>query len=286
MKIAELLTKGSKVLQSSGVENTRMEAQMILTKITGKSKEWFMIHFEETVSWEDCKKFQDLIEKRAKGEPLQYLLGETYFMGLPFFVNENVLIPRADTEILVESVIQRIGREKKVMLLDMCTGSGCIAVSLKKYLKNAEVFAADISEKALETAKRNALENQVEVKFIHSDCFEKIPEIKFDIIVSNPPYLTESEMGALQKEVTYEPALALDGGKDGLDFYRKLSCEAKKYLAENGILAFEIGYRQATEVSVLLKEYGYQEIEVLKDYSGNQRVVIAKRIAGGVHESN
>lgn len=280
MKIVELLSEGSKVLKSSGIDNARMEAQMILTKLIGKSKEWCMIHFEETISEEDCKTFQVIIEKRAKGEPLQYLLGEAYFMGLSFFVNEDVLIPRADTEILVENVMTRVETNKKVRLLDMCTGSGCIAVSLKKYLKNAEVFAVDISQNALETAKRNAMENQVEVEFILSDCFANVPKIKFDGIVSNPPYLTESEMGVLQKEVTYEPVLALAGGEDGLNFYRKIALKAKEYLIENGMLAFEIGYQQAEDVSAILKECDYQEIEVLKDYSGNQRVVIAKRSAG------
>lgn len=286
MIIQEILQKGTEFLQASGNLNARMEAQMILSEVTGKTKEWFVTHFDEVISEKESEAFYTIIEKRAKGEPLQYLLGYTYFMGLRFLVNENVLIPRADTEILVESVIQRIEKEKKVKLLDLCTGSGCIAISLKKYLEKAEIFASDISKKALETAKKNAFENQVAVEFILSDRFQKIPDIKFDAIVSNPPYLTESEMTELQKEVMYEPKLALAGGRDGLDFYREIAEKAKTYLRDGGILAFEIGFRQADAVSAVLSEQNYREIEVLKDYSGNQRVVISKKITGGIHESN
>ena len=285
MNIFELLNEGIERLQSSGVLNARMEAQLVLSKIVDKPKEWLMVHFDEVVSSEDCIAFRDIIEKRIKGEPLQYLLREAYFMGLPFFVNENVLIPRADTEILVESVIQRFTQNEKIKILDMCTGSGCIAISIKKYLEQAFVFAADISKNAIEVAKNNALKNDVHVEFILSDKFINIPNIKFNVIVSNPPYLTEKEMEELQKEVTYEPSIALAGGKDGLDFYREISLRAKTYLEKNGLLAFEIGYKQGDDVLALLVEQGYENIEVLEDYSGNQRVVIAKW-AGGLHESN
>jgi len=168
----------------------------------------------------------------------------------------------------------------------MCTGSGCIAVSLKHYLPRAEIYASDISEKALEIAQKNAEENRAEVCFVHSDKWQAIPNIKFDAIVSNPPYITKDELVELQREVTHEPTLALDGGNDGLDFYREIIEKAGNYLKDNGILALEIGFRQGEAVSELLRKKSYREIEVIKDYSGNQRVVIAKWFAGGVHESN
>ena len=197
-------------------------------------------------------------------------------MGLQFEVNKNVLIPRADTEVLVEEVIDII-ENKELKVLDLCTGSGAIAVSLAKKLKNIKVTASDISLNALKTAKKNAILNDVNIIFKHSDLFENIEET-FDIIVSNPPYIETDVIKTLSKDVQNEPFIALDGGKDGLDIYKKIVNDAYKYLNEDGTLALEIGYNQKEQVINLLKESGnYTDIYSKKDLGGNNRIVLCKK---------
>lgn len=193
-------------------------------------------------------------------------------MKLRFFVNDNVLIPREDTEILVQEAIEL----NKKSILDMCTGSGCIAISLAKYIEGAIVDAVDISKEALELAEKNADFNAVKVNFINSNLFENISK-EYDLIVSNPPYIPSLDIEELQSEVKNEPHIALDGGDDGLDFYKKISKEALKYLRVDGILMYEIGYDQAISVSNILKNCGYKDIKVIKDFGGNDRVVIARK---------
>ena len=241
---------------------------------------------EELLKYRECSeeqynKYLEVINRRIKKEPFAYIVEHKEFMKLDFKVNEKVLIPRADTEILVQEIINmccNTGEDNKFRILDMCTGSGCIAVSLAKYINNAEIIAVDISEDALIVAKENAEKNQVNIEFIHSNLFERLSvSTKFDIIVSNPPYIKSNVIVELQDEVKREPYLALDGGETGVEFYRNIINEAYKFLKINGILAFEIGFDQALEVVSIMKQHDYKEINIIKDYGGNDRVVIGKK---------
>ena len=197
-------------------------------------------------------------------------------MGIPFKVNENVLIPRQDTEILVENAIMKIGG-KKCRVLDLCTGSGCIAISISHFCPNVEIVAADISAKALEVAEENNKANQTNVKFVESDLFENI-EGKFDVIVSNPPYISAEKIKELMPEVSmYEPLIALDGDEDGLAFYRSICGKAGDYLSDGGYLLYEIGYSQASDVSRIMHENNFVDIQIVKDQASLDRVVIGMR---------
>jgi len=268
MVISELLRK---------IENRiefKHEAYILIEYVTGFNKTYLMCHDVE-VNDSEVEKIMKLVEKRVNGMPLQYLTNIQYFYGYPFYVDENVLIPRADTEILVEKCIELSKNKKKIKILDMCTGSGCIAVTLKKQLPFAEVYASDLSEKALEVAKKNAKLNEVEIKFVLSDLFFNIKCNDFDVIISNPPYIESSKIKKLANDVKKEPLIALDGGYDGLDFYRAISQNANDYLNKNGKIYFEIGYNQAREVSEILTEYNYKNIKVYKDYGDNDRVIVA-----------
>ncbi len=277
MNIKEVLSFANEKLDEAGFENYFFESRELLGYILGKSNEWLMINFNYDVPEEKQKKFAELIEFRIHGKPLQYILGKQYFMGLEFIVNENVLIPRADTEILVYEAIKELENIKKPKVLDMCTGSGCIAISLAKNVKNAEIFAVDISSEAIDVARENSKINGTDVKFIKSDLFESIIDTQFDMIVSNPPYISKEEMGKLEKDVLNEPHLALYGGEDGLDFYRNISEKAVNYLKTSGFLIFEIGYLQGEGVKNILAELKYKNIKTVKDYSGNNRVIIAQK---------
>lgn len=219
------------------------------------------------------EKYMELIDKRATHVPLQYITGHQEFMGLDFMVSPAVLIPRQDTEILVEEV-EKVCAGKSV--LDMCTGSGCIIISLKKRGQIKSAAAADISEEALAVAKINAAKNEADISFIHSNMFTHIEE-KYDIIVSNPPYIETEVIKGLMPEVRdFEPLGALDGDEDGLKFYRILAKESKNHLTQNGMLFLEIGCEQAKDVSELLAENGFENIRVVKDYAGLDRVVTAQ----------
>lgn len=252
------------------------EAYILIEYVTGFNKLYLMCHDVE-IKDNEVKKIMELVDKRANGTPLQYLTNIQYFYGNPFYVDENVLIPRADTEILVEKCIEILKNKKQPKILDMCTGSGCIGITLKKKIKDSELFLVDISEKALNVAKRNASDNNVDVNFILSDLFFNIEDKDFDIIVSNPPYIETSEIEKLNIDVKNEPILALDGGEDGLDFYKKISQQAYSYLKDTGSICFEIGYNQADKVSEILKKLNYKNIIVYKDYGGNNRVVCASK---------
>lgn len=202
------------------------------------------------------------------------------FMKLKFYVDNRVLIPQPDTEILVENVISIVENiqkdcQKEIKILDLCTGSGIIGVCLKKNLQNVKVHASDISECALDVAKKNSIQNNVDISFIKSDLFDNINE-KFDVIVSNPPYIESSTLEGLSMEVKNEPKIALDGGKDGLDFYRKIIKEAPNFLNKSGYLSLEIGYNQKDAVEKLLKTYKYKDIQIKKDLSNIDRVIISE----------
>ena len=241
-----------------------------------------LIHDDEEINDGLSNVFFEKIDRLKKHEPLQYIINKQEFMGFDFYVDENVLIPQPDTENLVEEVILlsetlRKNYKTELRILDLCTGSGAIAISISKLIKNCLVYASDISKEALKIADENSSRNQANVLFIESNLFEKISNLyKFDIIVSNPPYIESDVIETLSEEVKKEPILALDGGDDGLDFYRKIAKEAKGYLNTNGYLAFEIGYNQKEEVEKILLEVGYKNIYSRKDLGGNDRIVIGQ----------
>ena len=281
MKIKEVIEEGKNVLSKNNIEDNVIVTRELLAFVLGVEKQYLVIHLADELNAEDYIKFKENINKLINGKPLQYITNNQEFMGLNFFVNENVLIPQPDTEIIVEETLKKckelLLKNGKIKILDLCTGSGAIAVSLSIFLGDeAEVFASDISTKALEVAKYNNGKNNTNVRFIESNLFENIQEQKFNIIVSNPPYIRSNVINKLPKQVQNEPHLALDGGEDGLKFYKKIIEQSCNYI-ENGYLILEIGYDQKEDVENLLKENkNYSEIKTIQDLSGNDRCVIAK----------
>lgn len=278
MKIKELIEYGKKILNKNEVDDSSIISRELAEYILQLNRQEIITNLEKEVKEEQKDRYYLALIEIIQGMPIQYITNTQEFMKLNFFVNENVLIPQPDTEILVEEVIKIAELESKTKILDMCTGSGCIGVSLAYYLKNAKITMSDISKNAIEIAKKNAKENKVleKTEFIKSDLFENIEE-KFDIIVSNPPYIETDVIKSLSKQVQNEPKIALDGGKDGLLFYRKLIKEAPNFLNDNGYLCMEIGYNQKEEVIKLAKQKeSFLKIEAIKDLSGNDRVIICK----------
>lgn len=285
MKQSELLKKGKEILSNKKINEPDEKASKLLQYILNQTREEFIINSFEEVSKNYEEDYLKELEKIINGMPLQYITHKQEFMGLDFYVDENVLIPQPDTEILVEEAINLIHSfEKidKVQVLDLCTGSGAIAVSIVKYVPNVKVFASDISKKALKVANKNVINNKVQnVELLESDMFENLKNYKFDFIVSNPPYIESNTIKNLSKEVKNEPKLALDGGKDGLDFYRIILKEAYKYLNKNGYLLLEIGYDQGEKILKLCKEYSCNlnliTKKPIKDFGGNNRVIILQK---------
>lgn len=277
LTIKQTLTKGTIMLKNSNIESPKLKARLLLQYILKKSRQYLIVYDNQEVDKKAQWEYFVNIEKLTKGMPLQHITHTQEFMKMDFYVDENVLIPRPDTEILVEETIKIAQTMEKPKILDLCTGSGAIAISLKKYIPSAQVYAVDISKKALEIAKKNAHRLEAEVKFIESNLFEKIKNEKFDIIVSNPPYIKKSDINYLSQEVQKEPQIALDGGYDGLDFYRKISYQAIDYLKFGSYLCFEIGYDQKEEVLEILKGIEhYTKTYCKKDLCGNDRVVITQ----------
>ena len=272
----DALEYGKQRLLECEIEDANLDAWLLLEYVSGISRSWYFIHENEEISEDDIEEYQILIEQRGKHIPLQQLTKEAYFYGMKFFVNENVLIPRQDTEVLVEQVLSLSKGKENLKLWDMCTGSSCILLALLANLKQASGTGVDLSEKALEVAQRNSKELGIEVSWVQSDLFDKVSG-SYDIIVSNPPYIETSVIEGLMDEVKlYEPRMALDGTEDGLFFYREITMQAGKYLKNNGILAFEIGYNQGKAVSEFMKENGYEEVQVLQDLAGLDRVVTGR----------
>ena len=264
-------------LKENNIEDYNLKTKLLICKAINKPKEYLIIHDKEELENQQIPEIKSNLNKIIEGFPIQYITGNQEFMGLNFFVNENVLIPQPDTEILVEEVIEISKTIDKPKILDLCTGSGAIAVSLKKNIEKGKVSASDISLKALEVAKINAKNNNVEVDFIESDLFENIDK-KFDIIVTNPPYIKTEVIKKLSLEVQNEPEIALNGGQDGLDFYRKIINNAYKHLEKNGYLALEIGYDQKEDVIDLIENSNqYKEVYSKKDLAGNDRIIVCKR---------
>ena len=281
MNIKYALIEVVKRLKENGIEDAELKAKILLAYLLRQDKQYLIINSDKTIEKSTYMLYNNITTKLISGLPLQYITNNQEFMGINFYVDENVLIPQPDTEVLVEEVINianSLESENELEVLDLCTGSGAIAIALSKYInKTKKVYASDISEKALEIAKKNAINNNAKVEFIHSDMFEKIKG-KFDIIVSNPPYIETNTIKELSKEVRKEPILALNGGKDGLDFYRIIAFKADKYLKNNGFVCLEIGYNQKEKVTEILKSTNnYTNIRVIKDLSGNDRCIIANK---------
>lgn len=280
MTIKEAIKKGTINLKIKGVEEPNLKARLLMQYILNKSRQYILVYDNKQLTQAQEFQYFRNIEKLIKKFPLQHITHQQEFMKMTFYVDENVLIPRPDTEILVEEVIQIAKKINAKKILDMCTGSGAIAVSLAKYIPDSRITAVDISSKALNIAKKNAKSNQVEnqITFVESNLFENLPKEKYDIIVSNPPYIKNEEIKTLDKEVQKEPKLALDGGIDGLDFYRAIIKQDYEYLKFNGYLCFEIGYDQKEEVMELIKqEEKYKDTYSKKDLYGNDRIIITKR---------
>ena len=277
MTIREALTKGMIILKNNNVETPKLKARLLLQYILKKPRQYLIVYDNKEIDKKEQWEYFVNIEKLTNGVPLQHITHTQEFMKMDFFVNENVLIPRPDTEILVEEVIKIAKKIEKPRILDLCTGSGAIAISIAKNIPTAEVYAIDISEKALEVAKKNANRLDTNVKFVKSNLFSNIGKVKFDIIVSNPPYIKKEDIKLLSEEVKNEPIIALDGGYDGLDFYRKISSQAIDYLKFVSYLCFEIGCDQKEDVTEIIKDTKrYNDIYSKKDLYGNDRIIISK----------
>lgn len=274
--IFEAVKWGQNKLEQSNIENPRLEAELLLAYIMGYNRGEIYLNFPLSILQEQIMAYQTIIEKRCGHYPWQYITGNQEFMSLQFSVTPDVLIPRQDTEILVEKVISLAKMFKGPRIIDIGTGSGAIAISLAKYVPNSIVYAVDVSKAALAVAEKNAHLNGVAINFLEGDMFTALDEEKFDIIVSNPPYISSNDIAELMPEVKFEPLQALDGGKDGLWFYRQIVAESPKYLNQQGFVALEIGFEQAEDINNLLVNQGsYQEIKLYQDFGGRDRVIVA-----------
>ena len=279
MTIMEAIKKGMIELKNSNIESPKLKSRLLMQSILNKSRQYVIVNDMEELNEKQKNKYFEAISKVRNGIPLEHITHQKEFMKLNFFVDENVLIPRQDTEILVEEVINIAKRINAKNILDLCTGSGAIAVSLAKYIPQSEITAIDISDRALKVAKKNAINNQVEnqITFINSDMFTNLNKEKFDIIVSNPPYIKRNVINNLDDEVKKEPYIALDGGEDGLDFYRKIVKEAYHNLKYGGYLCLEIGFDQKIDVIELIEnEEKYENIYSKKDLYDNDRIIITR----------
>ena len=277
----DIFNKSVEYLKKNGVPSALVDTEYIFSEVLKVSRNTLKYSMSREIKEEDKNKIREMLMLRAKNrKPLQYILGEWEFYGLPFKVRENVLIPRPDTEILVEQCIQLMREIEEPNILDIGSGSGAISIAIANELKSSSVTGVDINEDAIRLANENKVLNKVEnVNFMKSDLFEKLDEdFKYDLIVSNPPYITKDEYETLMPEVkNFEPKNALTDLGDGLYFYREISKKAGAYLKDTGYLAFEIGYKQAKDVSKILEDNNFAILSVVKDYGGNDRVVLAKK---------
>lgn len=279
MQIKDVIRKGMIDLKVNGIQEPNLKARLLMQHILNKPRQYLLVHDTDMLTLRQEVDYFKAIKKLKQGVPLQHITNMQEFMKLNFYVSQDVLIPRPDTEILVEEVINIAKKVRAKKILDLCTGSGAIAVSLAKYIEDSQITATDISEKALRVAKLNAKNNDVEDKitFLKSDLFKEIPKEKYDIIVSNPPYIRKEEIERLDREVKKEPHIALDGGEDGLDFYREIIHNSEEYLKFNGYLCLEIGYDQKIDVIEFIEnEEKYKDTYSKKDLYGNDRIVITK----------
>ena len=283
MTIRDIIIKYSQELENIS-DTPRLDVEILLEKALGNVDSLYIrLNLNKELTQEQEDLFNTFIQDRLKGRPVAYIVGNREFMGLDFYVQEGVLIPRPDTEPLVEELIELCRGKENLNILDIGTGSGAITISLAKYLNTSKVKSFDISDIALEVGKKNAISNEVDdrVEFIKSDLFSSIENksIHFDVIVSNPPYIPKKDIETLHIQVKdYEPYTALEGGEDGLDFYRSITEQSRMYLKENGILAYEVGHDQAQDVSEIMKSNGYTKIYTKKDLQGIDRVVIGYKL--------
>ena len=281
MTIRETMKKGMIALKTNGIDEPKLKARILMQFILNKPRQYLLVYDNEPLTLRQEVDYFKAIKKMINGIPLQHITHMQEFMKMNFYVDENVLIPRPDTEVLVEEVINIANKINAKNILDLCTGSGAIAVSLAKYIENSKITAVDISNKALSVAKLNAKNNEVEnqITFVESDLFDKLNKEKYDIIVSNPPYIKKKIIKLLDKEVQKEPKIALDGGYDGLDFYRRIIHQSYEYLKFKGYLCLEIGYDQKADVIKLIEnEEKYIDTYCKKDLYGNDRVIVTKII--------
>ena len=279
MTISELIKKGMIELKNGNIEEPKLKARLLMQYVLNKSRQYVIVNDREELDNIKEKQYLEEIKILKKGVPIEHITHQKEFMKLSFFVDKNVLIPRQDTEILVEEVIKIAKKINARKVLDLCTGSGAIAVSLAKYLPQAEITAIDISNEALKIAKKNAISNNVEnqITFISSDMFTNLSEEKFDIIVSNPPYIKTNVIKNLDIQVQNEPYIALDGGKDGLDFYKKIINESYQYLKYNGYLCLEIGFDQKIDVIELIENTErFTGTYSKKDLFDNDRMIVTR----------
>ncbi len=280
--VGALLARGYEKLKKAGIESYQIDCQMLLSKAMDKDRIFILTHREMPVDQEAASEYNRLLDLREKKMPVKYILGECEFMGYMFKVGEGVLIPRPDTEILVERVVSLVKEHGYMDVCDVCTGSGIIGITVAKECEDTRVLCLDISEAALETAAHNAkalgVSDRVEVAFSDLLAYALEKKRKFDVIVSNPPYIRTSDIGELMEDVRdYEPYEALCGGEDGLEFYREITEQSVLLLREGGLLAFETGYDQKDDVMGILKESGFVNISAEKDLGGNDRVVFGFR---------
>lgn len=276
--ISSLLNWTVNYFKSKNIESARLDAEVLLSHVLGQERIYLYVHFDEPMQQDELNKFREYVKKRAQHVPVAYIIGEREFMGLPFKVTPDTLIPRPDTEILVENVLANVDKNKEMMIADIGTGSGAIILSLLANLPNAAGKTVDIAPKAIEVAKENAVNLQVDdrCEFFTGDLFAPLQDDKFDVIVSNPPYIPQKDIAGLEDDVkAYEPVSALTDGGDGLSYYRRLLGEGRAYLKENGFIALEIGIYQSKAVKRMAEENGWKNIKVIKDYAGIDRVVLA-----------
>ncbi|MGN0342684.1 MAG: peptide chain release factor N(5)-glutamine methyltransferase [Roseburia sp.] len=274
MTYREAVASGTETLKLAGVTDFELDAWYLLQMVCRIERSYYYMHGDEEISEDLQREYEIAIQKRAEHIPLQYIIGEQEFMGLKFKVNPNVLIPRQDTETLVEEALKVL--KPGMQVLDLCTGSGCILISLMKNVPDLIGTGSDVSKTALLVAKENAKQYELAAEWIRSDLFDNLNE-KYDLIVSNPPYIRTEEIAKLMPEVRdFEPVDALDGREDGLYFYRRIVAEAQEYLNPGGYLYFEIGYDQGEAVSSMMREAGFTDVEVIKDLAHNDRVVKGK----------
>ena len=279
MTIKETIRKGMIILKTNNVTEPNIKSRLIMQYVLNKPREYLVVYDKKELTLRQEVNYFKAIKKLCQGIPIQHITNRQEFMKMTFFVDENVLIPRPDTEILVEEVVKIAKKINAKKILDLCTGSGAIAVSLAKYLENIQLTALDISGKALDIAIANAKNNHVQDKitFVESNLFQDLGQEKYDIIVSNPPYIRRKELETLDREVRREPRLALDGGEDGLDFYRNIMDKGYEYLKYGGYICLEIGYDQKEEVMQIIKDKKqYIDTYCKKDLYDNDRVIVTK----------
>ena len=286
MTLAEAINKAASILSAHGVSNARLDAEVLLRFILDRDRTWLITHANEPLAGDKRKLFEDAVDRRAKREPLQYITGRQEFWGFEFTVTPDVLIPRPETELVVESAIRTAGKRPGLTIIDLCTGSGCIAVSLAKELPGARIFATDVSEKALSVARENAGSHDVSsrIRFLEGDLFEPLEELdirgRVDIITANPPYIRSGDLRSLQPEVRdFEPETALIAGPGGKEIHQKIIDSAPTFLKRHGALIMEMGEGQAKGLIEIVNENGrYAAPEILKDLAGIDRVIVAKKV--------